>query len=363
MRHRRRSAIQIDVKQDRWLVSYADFVTLLFAFFVVMYSISQVSESKYRVLSSTLVEAFSVPYSAINPIQVGDPTTGVSPSAIEIFEQPDETENSEDTIEVKQDSNWQQLETEIEDQFKDLVDEKLLTINSNELWLELELDSSILFPTASAAPSLQAVGIFEEIARLFSDYHNPVQVEGFTDNVPISNQQFQSNWELSAARAASVVKLLATNGVDPVRLSAVGRGEFQPIASNDTEEGRAQNRRVVVMISKVASERPVVDSDEATNVVGDPVQSSSTNLNGSADPLSALSDGDDPIIDESSAPLIEPVPLNNGGLLFSSDPDLPRNNRNENNSNDGDVAESENGQADTPIESEENNLLLEDETP
>lgn len=271
------------------------------------------------------MEAFSVPQSAINPIQVGDPTTGIAPSAIEVHQQPEQGE----TINITHDADLYQLESEVTEQFVDLIEDRLLKVNSNELWLELELNSNILFPTASADPSLQAKGIFEEIASLFSQYDNPVQVEGFTDNVPINNRRFKSNWELSAARAASVVKLLANNGVNPERLSAVGRGEFQPIADNASADGRAQNRRVVVMISKIATERPQVDNDTAAEIVAQPQVLDNGGDNTSNDPLAQL--GDDasiPTVEPTTSadPLIRPVPLTNGGLLFSSDPELQRNN-------------------------------------
>ncbi len=321
---RRRSPIALEVKHDRWLVSYSDFVTLLFAFFVVMYSISQVSEGKYRVLSNTLLEAFSVPESAINPIQVGDPSRSISPSAIDVEVPPQD--NSADQSEGSANTDWLSIEEQVNQQFVDLIDDQLLTVNSNELWLELELNSNILFPTASADPSLQAKGIFEEIAGMFSSYNNPVQVEGFTDNVPINNRRFNSNWELSAARAASVVKLLARNGVSPERLSAVGRGEFQPIADNNSDDGRAKNRRVVVMISKQAAERPLVNSEEVDTIVGDDAVIEEVD-NNFADANQDVQDSSNEIEQpQNSDPLIEPLQLNNGGLLFTNDPDLPRNN-------------------------------------
>lgn len=316
---RRRSSVSIDVKHDRWLVSYSDFVTLLFAFFVVMYSISQVNEGKYKVLSDTLIEAFSVPESAINPIQIGEPTRSVSPNAIELSE-PTEQEDTEE-IRVPMNTDWMEIEEQISEQFTDLIDDNLLTVNSNELWLELELNSNILFPTASADPSLQAKGIFEEIASLFSPYANPVQVEGFTDNIPISNRRFSSNWELSAARAASVVKLLAANGVEPGRLSAVGRGEFQPIADNNTSEGRAKNRRVVVMLSKQGSSRPQINSEEIDTVIREVSESPDQEND-----LFTTDQLETAVSTEEENTAITPLELNNGGLLFTSDPDLPRNN-------------------------------------
>lgn len=355
---RRKSPVELHVNHERWLVSYSDFVTLLFAFFVVMYSVSQVNEGKYRVLSSTLLEAFSVPQSAINPIQVGTPTLAVSPSAIEIDEPQESRESSQGAFENNAD--LPELSQDFEEQFADLVQDDLLHVNSNELWLEVELKDSILFPTASASPSLQAKAIFEEIAQMLSSYDNPVQVEGFTDDVPINNRQFSSNWELSAARSASVVKILAHNGVAPQRLSAVGYGEFQPVASNDTPEGRAQNRRVVLMISREKTKRPKIsDEAEIKEAIAspEPEQSQPHPQPGLAQPSAptdnnlepeqqmeellnrgdtAPTDANDAATDASDqtgdsqeeteevTPTIEPVKLKDGGLLFTSDPDLPR---------------------------------------
>lgn len=343
---RRKSPIQLEVNHDRWLVSYSDFVTLLFAFFVVMYSISQVNEGKYRVLSSTLMEAFSVPQSAIAPIQVGSPTMSTSPSAIDIEKPQSTIQNNPDQssqpqqVEQTQTDNLadlSELANEFSEQFADLMKDELLRINSNELWLELELKDSILFPIASADPSLQAKGIFEEVAQMLAKFDNPVQVEGFTDNIPISNRRFSSNWELSAARSASVVKVLANNGVAPERLAAVGYGEFQPIASNDSAEGRAKNRRVVLMIAKDRSQRPRLQDEAAVQdaIGSDAVNNSdpqaiptTENQNSSGadsidEPLSSESEiGNDQLSNDQ--PRIDPIRLRDGGLLFTTDPNLQR---------------------------------------
>src|SRR5690606_19828544 len=109
----------------------------------------------------------------------------------------------------------------------------------------------------SAEASQQARDIFTEVSALLNQVDHPVQIEGFTDNIPISNERFPSNWELSAARASAIVKWMVVQGLDPSRLSAVGYGEHQPIASIATYEGRAQNRRTAIMISRHKRDRPV----------------------------------------------------------------------------------------------------------
>ena len=95
----------------------------------------------------------------------------------------------------------------------------------------------------------------EKIATVLNNRDNAVKVEGFTDNQPISTSRFPSNWELSAARAAAMVRMLVMEGIEPERLAAVGYGQYQPVARNDTEEGRRRNRRVVLLISRDASIR------------------------------------------------------------------------------------------------------------
>lgn len=264
----RRRHAEVHVNQERWLVSYADFITLLFAFFVVMYSISQVNQSKYRVLSETFEHAFnsrqittdttsSNPIEKIiNPIQVGEPALSPDPSAIDVKQ-----ENAGDVASTSADQ-LQEISSLVNERFADLINDELVSVSSNELWLQIELKDSILFASGGTDLSLQAQAIFDEIAGILKGYPNPIQVEGYTDNIPINNPRYPSNWELSSARASAIVKLLAARGVAPQRLSAVGFGEFQPVASNEHPAGRAQNRRVALMIARRKIERPGAPADQ-----------------------------------------------------------------------------------------------------
>jgi chemotaxis protein MotB len=231
---------------ERWLVSYADFITLLFAFFVVMYSISSINEGKYKVLSESLVGVFSEPERAIKPIPIGDekPRT-TEPDRSMIEDNPNSSTSSEE-----QSDPLQEIASSMRDAFGDLIASEQLTVRGNELWVEIELNSSLLFPSGDAVPNEVAFTLIEKVAKIVAPYENPIHVEGFTDNLPISTAQFPSNWELSTARAASIVRMLAMDGVSPGRLAAVGYGEFQPVADNATEEGRSRNRRVVLVISR-----------------------------------------------------------------------------------------------------------------
>ena len=129
-----------------------------------------------------------------------------------------------------------------------LINRDLVNVRRGEQWLEVEFKSSLLFSSGRARVARDAVPMIEELAAILTGFPNPLQVEGFTDDIPIKTATFPSNWELSATRAASVVALLADFGVAPHRMAAVGFGEHRPIADNSTPEGRSRNRRVVLVI-------------------------------------------------------------------------------------------------------------------
>jgi chemotaxis protein MotB len=128
------------------------------------------------------------------------------------------------------------------------VEQKLVDVTFSDNRVMVNMKDKMLFASGSASLSNAAVTVLRDISRVLATVPNPLQVEGNTDNRPIHTQEFPSNWELSAARAASVVHLLTRLGIDPSRLSAIGYGEHRPAASNDTEEGRAENRRVTLVI-------------------------------------------------------------------------------------------------------------------
>lgn len=239
----RRRSHEEPENHERWLVSYADFITLLFAFFVVMYSISSLNEGKYKILSDSLVGVFNQPDRAIKPIPVGEerPRAGQA--------DPDISEDVQSGHEMPVDP-LDSIVRSMRAAFADLIGTNQLTVRGNELWVEIELSSGLLFPSGDALPNDQAFAILDKVASILAPFDNPVHVEGFTDNLPISTDKFPTNWELSAARAGSVVRMLAAGGVEPSRLAAVGYGEFQPIADNVTAEGRARNRRVILVISR-----------------------------------------------------------------------------------------------------------------
>jgi chemotaxis protein MotB len=270
----RKKRIEEHVNHERWLVSYADFITLLFAFFVVMYSISSVNEGKYRVLSDTLEAVFTDPARSKEPIQVGELLRGEGkqtpePKTIEtplnVLELPaiempipppidalsteqqldkySSTSADEETLRTIKD-----ISKQLNKVLADLIANDDVIIKQGDDWLELEMKSNVLFYSGESRLETTAVSIIGKVANILSTSANPIQVEGFTDNNPINTPKFPSNWELSAARAASVVHLLDRYGLDPSRMSAIGYGEFKPIADNSTEQGRQKNRRVVLVV-------------------------------------------------------------------------------------------------------------------
>ncbi len=231
---RRRRTIQEETNTDRWLVSYADFITLLFAFFVVMYSISSINVGKYRVLSDAMTTAFN-PKLGVE-IQPGS-QLGVSvqraPIALGAEGQAARKALEDTAMKIKQD-------------MKDLIEQGKITVKGNEKWLEVEINSSILFASAQAKLSPQAKQILSQLSANFRNTPNPLYVSGYTDNIPINTVKYASNWELSAARAASVVRLFAEQGIDPQRMGAIGFGQYRPIVANDSPQNRQRNRRVVI---------------------------------------------------------------------------------------------------------------------
>lgn len=245
---RRRKKQEEEENLERWLVSYADFITLLFAFFVVMYSISSVNEGKYRVLSDTLIQAFKNPPRAIQPVQTGDEMAVGEPSPLSKKKGAPSASGALDT-----------MAREFEFALKNLIDQDLINVDRSKSWVEIEINNSILYPSGSAQLSESAKPVLDKLAEILNRYPNPLQVEGFTDNVPIRNERFPSNWELSAARAASVVRLFQQEGVGPGRMAAIGYGEFRPVATNATPEGRTRNRRVAIVVLADEKARRALD--------------------------------------------------------------------------------------------------------
>lgn len=234
---------------ERWLVSYADFITLLFAFFVVMYAISSVNEGKYRVLSDALGSAFgrgqlAQPVAApasINPA-LPIPVRRTEPAGRE----PANRQQSEAMRRERE--AMTAIARDIQQALAPLVKRGIVRVTQNSRGVKVEINASILFPPGDAKLTAESGEALRAIAQILKDDHHALQVEGHTDSIPIATAAFPSNWELSSARASSVVRLFVDNGVAENRLTAIGHSANFPVGSNDTQEGRLRNRRVEIMI-------------------------------------------------------------------------------------------------------------------
>ncbi|HEV8078747.1 MAG TPA: flagellar motor protein MotD [Marinobacter sp.] len=259
---RRRKPPQDDFhNKERWLISYADFITLLFAFFVVMYSVSSVNEGKYKVLSNTLTGVFNAPERSVSPVTVGEQPVTSGRTETDAVIAPVVTEapaSSTAPDSATRSRALQELAGQLGLEFGELIDGGVVSVSTGDDWLQLALPNSLLFGSGDAEPHYDSFAVMEKIAGVLRDTDNAIRIEGFTDNQSIRSGRYPSNWELSAARASVLVRMLVMEGINPVRLAAVGYGEHQPVARNDTDEGRRRNRRVVLLISRDASIRGAI---------------------------------------------------------------------------------------------------------
>lgn len=243
---------------DRWLVSYADFITLLFAFFVVMYSISSVNEAKYKVFSDSLNIAFTQRLTATAPIVPAN-----QPLVAPHQQKPQTTTTLANRNKVMVDKRTAQLgeqQRKIEDRMKKLanglsqvmapmIKQRMVNISQARRGVVVDISASTLFGTGEAALQDSSLDVLRQVAVVLSKEDMLIEVEGHTDDTPIATAQFPSNWDLSSARASSVVRMLVDNGVPAKRLAVIGLASNQPLVPNNSVENRARNRRVTITIA------------------------------------------------------------------------------------------------------------------
>ncbi len=259
------------VNAEAWAIPYGDLVTLLFALFTVMYAMSSVNEGKFRVLSDSMIAAFHGVPKSMQPVNIGEKQSGkggdkalvgVSPTALMKIAnknplggdlaprnptQPAVSEHSAVPGALIR------IERQVQDAMQALIDAKMVTVKRENMWLEIEINTDILFPSGAGEFSPAAEPVLDKLAQVLKPFPNPIRVEGHTDDRPIRTPAFPSNWELSAARAASVVHEFTKAGIDPLRLEIVGFGEFRPRRPNESAEGRNANRRVAVLVLEQVS--------------------------------------------------------------------------------------------------------------
>ena len=229
-------------ENERWLVSYADFITLLFAFFVVMYAVSSIEEKKLNLVSKGINEALGQPSSVKKE--------SAAPLASELLQLQ--------TIE-RQRILSAQIETAQMRAMADALAEKLapllrqgqVRLSKTARGLRIEINASILFAPAEASLNTQSLMAIQSIAEVLAPHANPIEIEGYTDDQAISTAEFPSNWELSAARASRVVRRLADFGINENRMRAIGYAANLPVTGNLTVQGRLRNRRVEILILSI----------------------------------------------------------------------------------------------------------------
>ena len=228
-------------QSDRWLVSYADFITLLFAFFVVMYAMSSVQEQKVHQLSTSIGLALGkkVPL-AIAP--------KASPSSAEPDLLPQSVARRVKSSAQREHSQMKGIAQALDERLAALVKQGKVRVTRSNHGINIEINAAILFAPADARLNPASVAALESIAEVLRAHPNAIEVEGHSDNQAIGTAAYPSNWELSAARASRVVRLLAISGIEEARLIAIGHGANHPVASNDTAQGRLRNRRVEIQV-------------------------------------------------------------------------------------------------------------------
>ncbi|MCB1625228.1 MAG: flagellar motor protein MotD [Pseudomonadales bacterium] len=275
MARRRRKRHAEHENHEAWAIPYGDLVTLLLAFFVVMYAMSTVNESKYRVVSDSLSVAFRGEPSITEPLELRaaptpsqpDNPVGANPANSTLAlplgsKQPtglrhpgretDSINGDRDLVRLAaahaREAELTRVAEAVSKSMRDLISTGIVAVKQNDQYVEVAIRTDILFASGSAELSPRAIAPLQALGATLAPLPNPVRVEGHTDDQPINTIAFPSNWELSAARAASVVRLIRSTGVAAPRLAVVGLGEFRPLKPNTTPEGRNANRRVAFVI-------------------------------------------------------------------------------------------------------------------
>jgi chemotaxis protein MotB len=283
------------VNAEAWAIPYGDLVTLLFALFTVMYAMSSVNEGKFRVLSDSMIAAFHGAPKSMQPVNIGDkqpgkggdkPLVGITPTVLlkikdAVTKDGNLTPRAASLVEGSDSADLPgaliRMEREVQNAMQALIDAKLVTVKRESMWLEIEINTDILFPSGAGEFAPVAEPVLDKLAEVLKPFPNPIRVEGHTDDRPIHTAAFPSNWELSAARAASVVHQFSKQGIDPLRLEIVGFGQFHPRQPNDSADHRNANRRVAVLVLEAvmpgdATTARANEQPPATPVEGEGVQ-------------------------------------------------------------------------------------------
>lgn len=244
-----------EANHERWLVSYADFITLLFAVFTTLYAMSQTDKKKVEEVMASLRESFGYSKTSLGgkPSVISAGNISIIPNIRpQTLPPPVKKQKTIGKSQVRaEEKDFTTIKSSIEAYLLKSGAQQKVSVAITRRGLVVSLREAGFFDSGSATVKKGSTELLSTLAESLSHYSNPFRVEGHTDNVPISTSLFRSNWELSTARATNIVRyLIETYDFDPDRLSAAGYGQYRPVADNDTSEGRANNRRVdIVMLS------------------------------------------------------------------------------------------------------------------
>ncbi|KAB0671871.1 OmpA family protein [Oryzomonas sagensis] len=245
---------------ERWLVSYGDFITLLFAVFVTLYAMSQTDKKKVEEVMQSLQQSFGMvtagaPAPKINVIQ-SKPISIIPTIKPEMSVAPSGRSRSGQARTRAEEKDFRQIKSSIEAYLVKQGAQNKVNLTITRRGLIVSLKEAGFFDSGQAQIKQSAYELLNTIAEVMTQYNNPLRIEGHTDNAPISTAQFPSNWELSTTRATNVLKyLLKYYDAEPEKISATGYGEFRPVADNSTPENRAKNRRVDMVLLSGDGER------------------------------------------------------------------------------------------------------------
>lgn len=239
---------------ERWLLTYSDMITLLLALFIMMYSMSNVDVAKFKALAESLSAIFnngqayqvSTDAGAESGNQLTITQSTSSPDVNVFLPKPSASASAsaQNNGKITLDETTQQVADKLNSLIVQNGLQASVSVHIEERGVVVRLEEGMLFPSGSAQINTSAIDSMNKIAQIMVSTKNYIRVEGSTDNVPINTNQFPSNWELASQRAINVVKLLISDGVDPARISELSYGEFRPVAPNDTDANKQQNRRV-----------------------------------------------------------------------------------------------------------------------
>jgi chemotaxis protein MotB len=259
----RRAPEQKPQNHERWVISYADFTTLLLATFVVMYAVSSVNSSKFQQMAEAFSTAFmgkvvtiqSSGFAAANKAPFDNMPSPVHTPVITRETQVKHLPPALRQHVERQAEKLNEAYEKLNKLLAGMISRGEVRVSLQSLGVVIDINAVVLFNSAKAELTPGAVKLIEQVASVLKELQYRIQVNGFTDNAQIYGGQFSSNWDLSAARAISVVKRFVADGIDPALLVGAGFGEYHPVASNETPGGMAMNRRVSIVVVSPAGER------------------------------------------------------------------------------------------------------------